>query len=261
MATFKSKMSKLDPLWADKIWKAIKTGNKTVLAKSSNDYTKWVDAGKPGRPLSIMLPVAALALTGVRPISLERGITFSIIEVDGISFIQAHSNGAKIVRNEKSEIIRGQEDVKISWRLTPPAQASHRRDEMREILKAVLAAPNRSITISYNAESISTLLRELSKKIWPRRKHHVSGICYRELFSMAAKDAGTEPIELAAAMGHLSARSQEKYHRRQRGKGGIAPAKPFSSATATTTPKAVVSPTDRLAAFKRKSAIKKLMHP
>lgn len=260
MATFKSKMQKLDPSWPDKIWAEIMAGNRSGPRESPERYAQWVIAGRPSRPLSIMLPVAALALTGVRPISLERGIVFKkTVEKDGTEFLDAISQGAKIIRDDNGELLRGQEEVTMRWRLTPPQQLSHRRKEMLAIAKAVLASPDKSITITYNAESISTRLREISKRLWPRRRYHVSGVCYRELLSSTSKDADVDPVELAAAMGHLSAKSQQKYHRRTRTKGHAereTKNKPFSSATATVTPRPVEKPIDRIAKSKKATAVK-----
>lgn len=257
-ASFKSKMAKLDKKWPDKIWHEIMTGNRTGPHPSSAKYLDWVADGKPAKPLSIMLPVAALALTGARPVSLERGIIFKIIKIEGVDYLEAFIHGAKIIKDDDGEMLRGQDEIRIRWQVSHPVQlSSHRKREMREIMKALLKVKaetgEEELTISYDAEAISTSLRLVSKKLWPRRKHHVSGVCYRELFSETAKAAGMDPEQIAAAMGHMSTRSQQKYKRKSRAKGGVQPEKidpPFSHAIASTPIKIAADPNIQLSDFK-----------
>lgn len=270
-ASFKSKMPKLAKDWPDRIWHEIMTGNKNGPHPSSPKYKEWIIADKPPKPMSIMLPVAALALTGARPISLERGIVFQTTTIDGILYLEAVVQGAKIIKDDKSgEMLRGQEEIRIRWRMSHPAQPSHRRKEMQAIAIAMHKLKEETgqekLTISYGAEAISTALRLVSKKIWPRRKSHVSGVCYRELFSETAKAAGVDREQIAAAMGHLSTRSQQKYKRKSRAKGGREPEKvdtPFSHAIASTTIKIAADPNIQLVEFKEsvksKLAAKKLL--
>ena len=62
-----------------------------------------------------------------------------------------------------------------------------------------------------------------------------------------------DPEQIAAAMGHLSTRSQQKYKRKSRAKGGREPEKidpPFSHAIASTPIKIVADPNIQLKAFK-----------
>ena len=213
MATFRSKMCKLDPDWADKIWHAVKNGNNRGPRPGGPKYEEWILAGKPSKPSRWALPLAALAVTGVRPASLETGITFRIVEDAGIKFVEATAAGAKIIKNEDGSAFRGQDETKLRWRLTQPAEPSHRPAEFKMICQALLNAPNYEIIVTYDAEAISTRLREVSQKVWPRRKTHVSGVCYRELLASTSKAAGVSAAELAMAMGHFSTESQGKYDR------------------------------------------------
>ncbi|MYM29950.1 hypothetical protein GTP58_16590 [Duganella sp. CY15W] len=89
MARFKTKMRHLAPEWADKIWDAAQARNRGAGAE-------W------------LLPLAALAVTGVRPASLKRGITFDLVQDrDGAKHIRARSFGAKILKDFNGAAIRG----------------------------------------------------------------------------------------------------------------------------------------------------------
>lgn len=240
MATFKSKMRHLEPDWPDQIWSA-------ALAHRDGKGAGW------------LLPLAALAVTGVRPASLEKGIVFKAVEVDGVVQLQAIIKGAKILKDKDGNAKRGQDEVVMSWRLLPgPAEKSHRAAELEYIKRAVKERRDTGyeITIRYDADAISTRLRELSRALWPRKRTHVSGVCYRELFASTAKAAGVPAAELAAAMGHLSAESQGKYASRPRRRGGaVKPVgRPFGKATASSTVRTDRAP---MARFKRSSAIAK----
>lgn len=266
-ASFKSKISKLAPDWADKIWEEIKVGNRVGPHPGSPKFDEWIIGGRQPKALTIKLPVAALAITGARPASLERGITFKILRTKPAPrWLEATIPGAKIIRNEKGEIIRGQDEIKILWQLDGVEKiATHRRKELSAIAQATAAAGS-ELTIQYDAESISTSLRLLSKKIWPRRKHHIAGACYRELFAEKAKEAGMPAEQIAAAMGHLSTRSQQKYQRKSRAKGGVEPEENgpiFTLAIPSTPAKIAADPNVRLAEFKgevkSKVAAKKML--
>lgn len=234
---FKAKLKLLDPDWADQIWKAAK-------AKNGGEGAAW------------LLPLAAMAITGCRPASLERGIAFKVIQDQGVIYIQAKVQGAKIITSADGKPKRGQKEATIEWQMRPGADHdTHRSHELAAIAKALLDAPGRSLTVRYDGEAISTRLRELSKELWPRRRHHVSGVCYRELFSAESKGAGVDPCDLAAAMCHLSTESQGRYAHGRRRKGAVKPAKrTFTRVTASTPVRADRSP---MARFARASAIKK----
>lgn len=250
MATFKSKMKFLTDDWADQIWSA-------ASARNGGKGAKWLPA------------LAAIAVTGVRPASLEKGIEFSFSRnKEGAIFLVAHYYGAKILKNDDGTAKRGQEEVKIKWQIKPSINASHRPKELEEIIKLVSATPNNLLVINYDAEAISTRIRELSKEIWPRKNYHVSGVCYRELFASESKNSGVSAEDLAMAMGHISAESQGKYasNNNMRGSDFINPNKTFTSVKASTKVKSLDrSPKNSMARFKaassKKSAISRRSKP
>ncbi|MBB3119663.1 hypothetical protein [Pseudoduganella violacea] len=190
MARFKTKMRYLAPEWADKIWDAAQARNRGAGAE-------W------------LLP---LAVTGVRPASLERGITFDLVhDHDGAEYIRAKSFDAKILKDFTGAAIRGQDEVQVCWRITPPADAPHRPNELWAILQTLQHSEQKRIAVTYDVDGISTQIRELSKEIWPRKQYQVSAICYRELLSSCCKDAGMSASDIAKVMGHLSTESQGRY--------------------------------------------------
>lgn len=223
-------MKKLDSNWADKIWEA-------SSAINLGDGAAWI------------LSQAVLAVTGARPASLEKGIEISYLEKDGKHYIQAKILGVKL-RGD-----RGQPWYCLLWDMKSPNV--HRKKEFRRIIEQLMKTPNYSMVIKYDAEGISTRLRELSKSLWPRRAYHVSAYSYRELFSSAAKASGVDKNQLAMAMGHLSEASQRQYHGRRRAStGGVTPPRPFNVAYAA---KPVKAERPQMSRFKAMTARKNIL--
>lgn len=223
-ASKRPQMKTFDENWPDQIWSA-------TCAKNG------------GRGASWGLAVAAIAVTGCRPAALEKGVTFSIVKRDGKNVIEAVIQGVKLLEN------RGQPEHTFRW---STQSDTHRERELIALTEAVAASPGRTLVIRYDAEAISTRLRELSETLWPRRKNKVTAYCYRELLSATAKAAGAPPEEIAAAMGHRSTESQGCYARAGRIKRGGK--KPWGAVAGSVSIKVDRSPMTR---FKTAAAIKK----
>lgn len=217
-------MASFDPDWPNQVWSAV---NQVGVSGAA-----W------------RLPVAALAVTGARPAALERGIVFSLVKDQGKTFIEATIPGVKLTPT------RGQPEHRIRWATN---EDTHRVGELAAIAEAMMKAPGRRLVVRYDAEAISTRLRELSLKLWPRRRYQVTAYCYRELLASTAKAAGVDASELAAAMGHRSAESQGAYARAPRGSRASS-RRPFASAKGNVAVKGDRAP---MARFKAASAIKK----
>ncbi|WP_156328073.1 MULTISPECIES: hypothetical protein [unclassified Massilia] len=233
--SFKSKMKYLTSDWADEIWEGMSRMN-------------------DGRGAAWRLGLAALAITGARPASLERGITFSWhVDKQGLVWMRAEIPGAKIIKNKDGSPYRGQDFVKLAWMVSNTVDAVPDIPERaREFLAIFEELRHRrpgfkgAITVSYGKDAIATAVRDLSKRLWPKKKHHVSPICYRERFSAHAKASGMDPAHLAAAMGHISAESQGKYQAyRGKAKGNVSPRSLFTAASAPTAIKTARSPMSR----------------
>jgi hypothetical protein len=202
-ASKRRQMASFDEDWPDQIWSA-------------------AGAINGGRGARWKLALAAIAVTGCRPAALERGLTFSLLHEGQKAFIEVHIPGVKLTND------RGQPDHRIRW---STEDDTHRPEELLALAKATMATPNHKFSVSYDAEAISTRLRELSRSLWPRRKRHITAYCYRELLSSTAKAAEVDPIELAAALGHRSTESQDAYSRARRHKGQRK--KPWTSVSAS----------------------------
>lgn len=224
----RTQMRTFDDDWPDQIWSA----------------ANQVGGGKGA---AWLLPLAAIAVTGCRPAALEKGIRFAVVTVDGKRCIEATIQGVKLTEN------RGQPEHKFRWFTD---SQTHRKGELLALTKAVMSAPGRNLVVTYDAEAISTRLREISTRLWPRRKNKITGYCYRELLSSIAKASGADPVELALAMGHRSTESQGAYARAGRTRGGTGA--PWGSVSGT-----VAVRTDRglMARFKAASSLKKRRAP
>lgn len=198
-ASKRSQMSSFSDDWPDQIWAAVSGIN-------------------GGKSATWKLAVAVLAVTGCRPSALERGVIFSLVRDGSKSFIEATIPGVKLTST------RGQPEHRIRW---ATESDTHRPTELLTLAKAAMAAPGRTLTVTYDAEAISTRLREVSRTLWPRKKFQITAYCYRHLLSATAKAAGADPTELAAAMGHRSTESQGAYARAGRAKAGSK--KPWAS--------------------------------
>lgn len=223
-ASKRPQMKTFDDDWPDQVWSAIEARNN-------------------GRGASCALAVATLAVTGCRPSALEKGVTFSIVKRDGKNCIEAVIQGVKLTEN------RGQPSHIFRW---SSQSDTHRERELVALTEAIARSPGRTLTIRYDAEGISTKLRELSQIIWPRRKNKITGYCYRELLSATAKAAGAPPEEIALALGHRSAESQGSYARAGRIKRGGT--KPWGMVAGSVPVKMERAP---MARFKAASALKK----
>jgi len=178
-----------------------------------------------GKGAAWILALCAIAVTGARPAALEKGIQYSIEERDDGTYLVAKVLGVKLKKDS------GQPWYCIMWKLGE--MTTHRPRELLAILSALHQAPDSKLTIQYDAEAISTRLRELSRSIWPRKKYHISAYSYREGFAKAAKMAGVGKTELARAMGHISEASQRQYAgRRKPARSGKIPRRPFDAAVA-----------------------------
>lgn len=230
-ASKKKQMRYFDKDWPDQIWNA----------------AREIGSGKGAAWLR---PLAAIALTGARPAALEKGIEFSIVNCEGVYFIQAMIPGVKLRED------RGQPHHVMRWSLDKIT--THRKHELKLIAETLLKAESNRILVQYDAEAISTRLRELSISIWPRKKHHITAYCYRQLFASVAKSSGANRDEIALAMGHLSADSQGRYSRKSCGGRQLDTCiKPWAEVMGSKTVKPQRSALSRFKATSRKAAGKK----
>lgn len=212
-ASKKAQMGHLADDWANQVLQA-------AVAMNGGKGAAWLPA------------LCICALTGCRPVALELGIRLVTGEVKGMKLVQITVPGTK----HNDEGTRGQDKTMLFLE----SGISHRPKELA-ILERLMAENGGTLTVKYDAEAISTRLRETSKKLWPRRKYHVTAYCYRELFASSCKESGMKREDIALAMGHQSIESQGAYARTGRGKrggGGVAPVKKATGTIAVRSPKA-----------------------
>jgi integrase len=197
--------------------------------------------------------VAVLQLTGCRPDELEKGVLVEFAmaedgEPDCLIFTIAGSKVGLIEDLNGRLHERGQPFREIGVGIAGNAA----------IYLVDRANTYGVIKISYNRKSISARLGELSRLVFPNKREHISGYCYRHQFSMDLKNADVERTAIAAALGHLSDYSCGAYGKKSKRKGGVAlDESPILAATATKEIKHSRK-TDRLLRFKISNLRKKM---
>ncbi|HAK3810359.1 TPA: site-specific integrase [Salmonella enterica] len=72
-----------------------------------------------------------------------------------------------------------------------------------------------------SAKAFSGYITKISKKLWPRKKHHVSAYSFRHAKATELKNSEKfDTEEIAKIMGHASVRSQESYGRKNKRSAG-----------------------------------------
>lgn len=72
-----------------------------------------------------------------------------------------------------------------------------------------------------SAKAFSGYITKISKKLWPRKKHHVSAYSFRHAKATELKNSEKfDTEEIAKIMGHASVRSQESYGRKNKKSAG-----------------------------------------
>lgn len=163
--------------------------------------------------------IAVLWLTGARPKELGEGITVEINREtpEWGEVLVFTIGGAKVSKiRDKNGVLhdRGQPERCIAVAIdSEPA---------RYLAERIRRLGTRKIC--YHRKGISNRLSEVSRRVFPRRKEHISAYCFRHAFSSALKDSESERSTSAAALGHLSDYSQFRYGCKSRsGRGSQKP--------------------------------------
>lgn len=210
----------------------------------------WNALSKDNRKL--MSAVAVLQLTGCRPKELNLGVTVAYMhdhpehgEVVALTIIGAKTDDIPDKNGKLHQ--RGQPERTILVSLASE-QASFLAD-------LIMDNGGKPITVGYHLKSISTRLGEASRKVFPKRREHVSAYCYRHSFSSDQKSGDVGRDKIASAMGQLSDFSQGAYQGKRRdGSGTQQP--PILDATSTR-PVKHNKKTDKMLKFKMGSKFRK----
>ena len=188
--------SRLPSDWRDQIWQSISVTN-----------------------IALRSAVAILELTGCRPCELAKGVSVELNDENPewgevLLFTIAGAKVGKITDRNGNLHDRGQPERNIVVPITS-SPAIHLANLITEFGRQV---------IRYHRKSISNRISEISHRLYPRRREHVSAYCYRHSFCTDIKDTVPEANTRAAALGHLTDYSQGRYGRPSKGgKGGKKP--------------------------------------
>ena len=156
----------------------------------------------------------ALYATGCRPDEIETGIKVNFDSKNNkLSF---KIIGSKLNYQQKRGIRIREVTVKVT-------------DENLQYYKPILDIFEKNPDAydlkikTESAKAFSGYITKISKKLWPRKKHHVSAYSFRHAKATELKNSENfDKEEIAKIMGHASIRSQESYGRKNsRSKGGF----------------------------------------
>jgi integrase len=144
------------------------------------------------------LQIQVMTLCGCRPEELAKGV---------------------LIRREGDELVIGIEGAKVSKR-TGGGQPWR---ELRIAADHPLATglPDGKYSVP-NAKAIENAIDHYGKKLWPRRAEPISAYSLRHAAASDFKAAGLAQVEVAAALGHASTATMERYGTANgSGKGGL----------------------------------------
>lgn len=159
------------------------------------------------------LAITMLALTGCRPEELAKGIRVTQRE-DGL---YAEIHGAKVTQHA------GQ--VKRTLKLHP-VKAS-------ELLSPYMKGLEVMVVKFDQKNSLTTHIRSVAKKLWPRKKESVTSYCFKHAMSAdckASPDFKNHPESISMVLGHRVDRTRSYYGTGSQGNlDGMAPAEVTAS--------------------------------
>jgi integrase len=160
--------------------------------------------------------LAVAWLSGSRPSEIKKGVKVSIYNNGEEKYLLFTVEGSKTGKDGKY----GQKERYISVETTNPAAML--------LLRQIEETDNKELIVSIETtEGFSQAVSESSKKVFPKRKEHVSPYSFRHSFSADVK-SGVNELNLdeelskeliAQALGHSSSDTQQVYGSSQQSKG------------------------------------------
>lgn len=189
-----------------------KQRKKGITARLIRRHPRWEEQVFSAVPDKWRDQVAVLALAGVRPEEIWRGIEVRAVKVDDAACLQFQVSGAKVIRGNASH-----SDAGHSWRQV--AVDEKRCPEIFWYLCQRLVDAQGPVTVSFpsdvkTVEALSAQINRSAKAALG--ESDVSAYCFRHAFAGDAKAAGYGREILAKAMGHLSDLTQGGYGTRKR---------------------------------------------
>lgn len=142
--------------------------------------------------------VRVMALCGCRPAELEKGI---------------------LIRRDGDELVIGIEGAKVSTRTGGGQSWRELRIAADHPLAAGLQDGQYRVP---NAKAIENAIDHYGKKLWPNRAELISAYTLRHAAATDFKAADLNQVEIAAALGHASTATMDRYGSANKGgKGGL----------------------------------------
>lgn len=158
--------------------------------------------------------LAILYATGCRPDELHTGVKINYDKQK--NEIRFKIIGSKLNRRMKRGIGIREFSVKIN---------NDNERFFKGIIDLINERPVDSFDHNFKIESakaFSGYITKISKKLWPRKKYHVSAYSFRHAKATELKNSDYDKEKIAQIMGHASVRSQQSYGRKnKKSKGGF----------------------------------------
>lgn len=189
-----------------------KQKKKGTTARLIRLYPDWEEQVFSATPAKWKDQVAVLALAGVRPEEVWRGVEVRAVKVDGDACLQFLVEGAKVIRGNQAH-----EDAGHTWR-----QIVVRENRCPKIFwhlcqRLVDAQGPISVSFPSGVQSIEALSAQIGRSaLAALAESGVSAYCFRHSFASDAKANGYGRETLAKAMGHMSDLTQGGYGTRKR---------------------------------------------
>ena len=152
--------------------------------------------------------LAILQLTGARPSEIARGV--SVTGDESSDFLEITIRGSK--QGKAKENGQATRTIKIDMR------AHVNYGSPKNYLLSQVAYEGH-LFVQVNPKRLNDYVRRLSKKIWPRKKNHITPYSYRHQFSADLKGEGCPPQKISMALGHRSTMSKKKYAGKRQARG------------------------------------------
>jgi integrase len=192
----------------DNNWEAQRRrkGKKSSLLRLPEDWRELMAAKSTGQ---YRIPMIVALMSGCRPAELESGVTLKIVNNE----LYVHIIGAKVKKTA------GQETRK--FRLADHPLTT----ELRGVVES--EGLTEKIVQVKSGNSVTTHMRSLGKKIWPKRKESITAYTARHAIAADCKAASAEGADedlVSKVLGHIVDKTASYYGARsQSGRGSIAP--------------------------------------
>jgi integrase len=181
-------------------------GKKSSLLRLPEDWRELMAAKSTGQ---YRIPMMVALMTGCRPAELENGVTLKIINDE----LYVHIIGAKVKKTA------GQETRKFRLADHPLTTELKGAIESEGLVEKIVQVKS--------GNSVTTHMRSVGKKIWPRRKESITVYTARHAIAADCKAATAEGAEedlVSKVLGHVVDKTASYYGARsQSGRGSIAP--------------------------------------